>query len=148
MSVRPMRAGDVPPVVAIEEAVMDTPWSRSLVEAELQGGSGIRLVFELHGQVAGYVFFRFCGPEAELLRIAVREQSRRLGIGSTLLSAGVAALRCHHGVISCFLEVRSANRTALRFYAKEGFVEVGRRPGYYRQPSDDALILGLEIRDE
>lgn len=141
-----MRARDVAPVVAIEEAVMDTPWSRSLVEAEMQGGSGIRLVFEVHGQVAGYVFFRFCGPEAELLRIGVRDRSQRLGIGSTLLQAGVAALRCH-GVTSCMLEVRSANSTALRFYAKEGFVEVGRRPGYYRQPTDDALILGLELRD-
>ncbi len=141
-----MRAGDVVPVVAIEEAVMDTPWSRSLVEAELQGEHGIRLVFEMHGQVAGYGFFRFCGLEAELLRIGVRDRSRRLGIGRTLLRAGVAALR-RHGVTSCLLEVRSANSTALRFYAKEGFVEVGRRPGYYRQPSDDALILGLELRD-
>ncbi len=141
-----MRTGDVAPVVDIEESVMDAPWSRALVETELREANGFQLVFEMEGQLAGYVFFRFCGPEAELLRIGVRDRNRRLGTGRALLRAGIALL-WSHGVASCLLEVRSANSIALRFYAKEGFVEVGRRPGYYRQPIDDALILGLELRD-
>jgi ribosomal-protein-alanine N-acetyltransferase len=39
------------------------------------------------------------------------------------------------------LEVRSQNRIALRLYQSLGFEILGRRPHYYQQPDDDALIL-------
>ena len=43
------------------------------------------------------------------------------------------------------LEVRAGNAPAQALYERLGFREVGRRPGYYSQPADDALVLALEL---
>ena len=43
--------------------------------------------------------------------------------------------------ISLTLEVRVSNAPAIALYEKLGFVQVGRRPNYYRSPKEDALIL-------
>ena len=45
------------------------------------------------------------------------------------------------GVRTIFLEVRESNEGALRLYARAGFKENGRRAEYYREPTEDALIL-------
>ena len=48
------------------------------------------------------------------------------------------------GVSSLTLEVRASNYPAISLYEKLGFIQVGRRPGYYRSPREDALILQKE----
>ena len=45
---------------------------------------------------------------------------------------------------SLTLEVRSSNAPARALYEKLGFAQVGRRPNYYRNPKEDALILRKE----
>ena len=42
------------------------------------------------------------------------------------------------------LEVRASNAPAISLYQKMGFVQVGRRPNYYHNPKEDALILRKE----
>ncbi|HTT78304.1 MAG TPA: GNAT family N-acetyltransferase [Stellaceae bacterium] len=91
---------------------------------------------------AGFALARDLGDEVEILSLGVMPVCRRQGIGRALLDAvvGEAGRRRRGSVV---LEVAAANVAARRLYAGAGFVQVGRRPRYYRhrEGSDDALIL-------
>jgi ribosomal-protein-alanine N-acetyltransferase len=43
------------------------------------------------------------------------------------------------------LEVRPSNLPAISLYRKTGFREVGRRPGYYDDTREDAIIMSLRL---
>ena len=58
-----------------------------------------------------------------------------------MLAATVGQARAARAV-QMLLEVSAANPDALAFYAATGFVEIDRRPRYYRDGSD-ALVLRL-----
>jgi ribosomal-protein-alanine N-acetyltransferase len=84
--------------------------------------------------------FRVVADEMELLSLAVTPAWRRQGLACwlTRLALAVAGRK---GARAAFLEVRSANAPARRLYASLGFVETGRRPGYYQDPVEDAIVL-------
>ncbi|MEM6438425.1 MAG: GNAT family N-acetyltransferase [Pseudomonadota bacterium] len=82
------------------------------------------------------------GPaEAELLTLAVAPAARRAGRAKALLAAFEAAAADH--AQEAFLEVAEDNAPALTLYTQAGWIEAGRRPGYYRRASSriDALIF-------
>jgi ribosomal protein S18 acetylase RimI-like enzyme len=90
----------------------------------------------------GFVLARDLGDDVEILSLGVLPGGRRRGAGRALLDAIIAeAGRRRRG--SVVLEVAAANAAARRLYAGAGFVQVGRRPHYYRdtRESGDALIL-------
>ncbi len=78
--------------------------------------------------------------EAEILNLAVEASQRRQGIGWLLVQKAIAECKAA-GVKTIFLEVRESNEGALKLYARAGFQEGGRRAEYYREPTEDALIL-------
>ena len=83
------------------------------------------------------------GRVGELESIVVAASARRAGIGSAL--CGVVLDWCRRqGATEVMLEVRSASAAAIALYAGLGFAQAGRRPGYYRDPEDDALILRVQ----
>lgn len=140
MNIRSMQAADCQAVLGIERQCMGKPWSLSQIRSELDQGGGLRLVADHDGMVSGFVLFRCCLPEAELLRIAVHSERYGQGVGAALLEEGLSRLgRC--GVESCYLEVRSSNRAARKLYARCGFGEIGRRPRYYNSPQEDAVLM-------
>lgn len=99
------------------------------------------------GPVLGACLFRVAADEAEVLAFAVAPAFRRAGIGSRLLDACVAVCR-EAGAGAVFLEVAVDNDPATRLYRRRGFLEVGRRPNYYRSGTHavDALILRSSTR--
>ena len=80
---------------------------------------------------------------ADVMNVAVAPEARRQGVARALLEALEARLRAR-GVASLSLEVRPSNGPALALYESLGFTEAGRRPGYYRNPREDAWILRKE----
>ena len=97
------------------------------------------------GDVVGYIGSQIAFPEADVMNVAVRPEYRRRGVGQIL----VEALSTHLRNIDCeslTLEVRASNAPAIALYEKLGFAQVGRRPNYYRNPKEDALILRKELR--
>ena len=78
-----------------------------------------------------------CGPE-------IFERYRKQGIGQALVQGLVNHLQ-QNNVIALLLEVRVSNHPAISLYEKLGFVQVGRRPKYYHNPREDALILRKEL---
>lgn len=83
--------------------------------------------------------------DAELESVAVAETARRLGIGAALCEA-VAQWCRGEGATELLLEVRGSSAGAIALYRGLGFVVVGRRAGYYRDPTDDAVQMRLELK--
>lgn len=113
-------------------------WTERDFEGLLGGEGAARcLAAEVGGQVAGFlVYRRVAASELEILNLAVDPGLRRRGIGRALLQRLPA--ECSDEV---FLEVRAENASAQRFYSEAGFREAGRRPDYYRNPSDAAIVM-------
>ncbi len=92
------------------------------------------------GRVVAYVLGRLIAPEAEIYRIAVRKDKRRHGIGYRLLDYAIKTER-GRGLESVFLEVRESNVPARNLYFSHGFKEIGIRRGYYRDPTENAVVM-------
>lgn len=107
--------------------------------------SSVCRVAEEDGKVSGLIVFRIIADEAEILNLAVESRRRRRGIASRLIQDAFAVCKAA-GVKTIFLEVRDSNEAARNLYARIGFAENSRRPKYYRQPVEDALVLkrGIE----
>jgi len=114
------------------------PWNAAEFAA-LLAGPGVFLL----GDAAGFVLGRALAGEAELLTLAVAPEARRRGAARLLLAAFEAGAVAR-GAAEAFLEVAADNAPALGLYQGAGWVEAGRRRGYYRRaegPATDALIL-------
>ncbi len=107
-------------------------------------GSPVVHVCQQDGAVVAVVQWRNLGAEAEVLDIAVAERHRRHGNARFLLEKFLELLR-QHGIRDVFLEVRESNFPAIALYRKFGFFSSGRRPNYYRDPQEAAILLHLKI---
>ena len=94
-------------------------------------------------RVVGFAGVWLMAGEAHLTVIAVREASRRLGIGELLLMAAIS-LATRHNARLLTLEVRASNVPSIKLYEKYGFVRVGVRRGYYSEDGEDALLMSIE----
>lgn len=94
---------------------------------------------ESENRAAGFVLGRVLADEMEILNLAVAPDRRRRGFGRRLVAEATAQARAR-GAARCWLEVRTSNQAALRFYRALGFVEQGRRRNYYRDPVEDAAV--------
>lgn len=115
-------------------------WSAAMFAGHL-GQTG---VFGLVHRAGGLVLARVAADEAEILTLCVAPEARRRGAGAALLAAA-ATRAAAAGAGRLFLEVAEANAAARALYAGAGFVEVGKRRGYYG-PGRHALILGRNLR--
>ena len=124
------------------EVENSSPWSREDIDKEVGRYDRAHYVAvdEGMGVIIGWCCCRFLDDQAELLKIAVLGSMRKRGVASILLAHLLKDL-ADRGVQALFLEVRSRNFPALRFYRKHGFTEIGRRQRYYSSPEDDALVL-------
>lgn len=107
-----------------------------------QTGSNQIYVCESAGEVVAVLQSRQTDHQLEILDIAVDSRHRRKGF-ATLLLQSVLHLAKQRGAHEFFLEVRESNAAALTLYRKFGFVVTGRRPNYYRDPTEGALLLRL-----
>ena len=77
------------------------------------------------------------------MNLTVTPEGRGRGLGRFLLRLA-KDLATRRGAREAFLEVRESNLAARALYRSAGFSEVGRRPGYYTRPREDALLLRHE----
>ena len=144
--VRPMKVEDLGWVIEIAASLTTAPrWTYDVYARAISSDSPvsrIALVIEEAGQLVGYAVAKILPPEAELESIAIAEKAQGKGLGRELLSALLLEAK-QAGVEEILLEVRESNRRAATVYGHAGFVEDGRRRGYYRNPTEDAVLFRL-----
>ena len=138
-----MDSRHVAQVAALEKQCFSDPWSESSVASELSNPLSAWLVAMDGDVLAGYVGSQSVMGESDMMNIAVDAHYRRQGIAQALVKELVAQLK-EKGNHSLTLEVRISNQPAIALYEKLGFEHVGKRPNYYRNPKEDALILRKE----
>lgn len=138
-----MTDAHVAQIARLEKQCFSDPWSEKSVASELNNRLSLWLVALDGATVAGYIGSQSVGDEADMMNVAVHPDYRRRGIARELVMGLVAALEAK-GVHSLALEVRASNAPAIALYEQLGFIQVGRRPNYYRNPKEDALILRKE----
>lgn len=111
------------------------------VRGEFQGW-----VAEKGTRVRGFIVARVVADEVEVLNLAVEPAARRTGIGSRLLAEALEHARSA-GARRVFLEVRESNHGARAFYERNGFRLSSRRPRYYSDPPEDALVLSSDLEN-
>lgn len=140
--IRPMTAADVPSVAALEKLCFSDPWSVSSIASELDNPLSLWLVWEEDGTAAAYLGVQRVPPQADVMNVAVSPALRRRGIARALFAELERRLP---EIDELFLEVRTSNSGAIALYRTLGFEQVGRRPNYYLDPREDALILRKEL---
>ena len=144
MIIRKMEQRDVPAIAELEKICFSDPWSENSIASELDNRLSCWLVAEQNESVVGYVGSQSVLDAADMMNIAVAPEYRKQGIGKALIEALMEYLR-QKKVIALLLEVRVSNASAIALYQKMGFEQVGRRPKYYRNPREDALIMRREL---
>ncbi|MGB9408502.1 MAG: ribosomal protein S18-alanine N-acetyltransferase [Terracidiphilus sp.] len=151
VQIRRMTPADLDRVMEIAQSLKEAPhWPRANYVAALDSDAlprRIALVTEgaQPGKVAGFAVASLMPPQAELEIIAVAAQHQRHGLAGRLFAQLEADLGKAQ-VNEVILEVRASNLPALGLYRRLGFVETSRRPRYYHDPIEDAVLmhLGLE----
>ncbi len=140
-SIRPMRADDLPQVLAVERASFVQPWSEGLFLDELaHADTRTWLVADSEWGIVGFGGLMQNLTDGHILDLAVRPDSRGRGVGRALVSALIERA-VELGIHRMTLEVRPSNGVAQRLYEEAGFVSVGRRRGYYEDSDEDAIIM-------
>jgi ribosomal-protein-alanine N-acetyltransferase len=144
--IRPMRMEDLEQVQAIDDQSFSMPWPASAYRYELtENQNSLVWVAEISlstgaRQVVGVMVAWLIVDEAHIATLAVHPDYRRQGIARRML---VNALRevIQRGFHLATLEVRAGNIPAQNLYRGFKFDVVGRRYRYYRDNSEDALIM-------
>jgi ribosomal-protein-alanine N-acetyltransferase len=149
LTVKPLRAEDVPAVAAIHVTAFSERVEHSLARAaaslreELVRPWASVWVAWRGPEAVGAIVLWVVADEVHLLDVATHPESRRQGVGRALVEQAIAVARTH-GAKRLFLEVRRSNEAAIGLYKAAGFEEVGVRRRYY--PDDeDALDMTLTL---
>lgn len=143
MEIIQMNESHVTQVAELEKLCFSDPWSENSITSELVNKLSYWLVAVEGDTVAGYIGSQSVLGESDMMNVAVHPDFRRQGIAKRLVLTLVEGLKVR-GNHCLSLEVRASNEPAIRLYEKLGFLQVGRRPKYYRNPREDALILRKE----
>ncbi len=142
---RKMTSEDLEEVISIDQVSFSLPWPPRSFQYELTDNPASRCwVAELDGHVVGMLVGWLIVDEIHIATIATHPDFRGRGIGKKLLSFALEAAM-DEGAISTFLEVRESNTAALEMYRKFGYVEDGRREGYYKDNAEAAILMSAPL---
>lgn len=143
-SIRRGGASDATGIAACHARCFADNWGAEVIARLLADPVRTAWVVETGSKVVGFLIAAQAADEIEILSVGVDPSARRAGTARALL-ARLDAHAAAHRALRIFLEVASANEAARSLYQASGYVEVGRRRGYYRDPAggpaDDALVL-------
>jgi ribosomal-protein-alanine N-acetyltransferase len=138
--------GDLDAVAALEAATFTNPWTRDMLERELQQSNVARVYI---ARVPGHRAAAFCAcwlvyDELHINTIAVAPELRRQGLATALINR-ILREAAAEGAVRVYLEVRRSNEAAQALYESLGFSVAGVRRNYYSSPVEDALVLTRAI---
>ncbi len=144
LMIRKMTLQDLAQVVAIDQVSFSLPWPARSFQFELTDNEASRCwVADLDGGIVAMLVGWFIVDELHVATIATHPEFRGRGIGREILLCALRAAK-EEGAVKSFLEVRESNEVAQKMYHNFGFVEDGRRKGYYKDNGEDAILMSLD----
>ena len=149
VSLRALNSADADQIANLHARTFRIAWDAAEFERLLSVrlSRGVAATDGPRGRIVGFILLSGVSPEMEILSIAVSPARQGQGIARRLLERAFGQLAAE-GFKTIFLEVEQGNASALRLYARTGFREIGRRPGYYRTASGEpaaALVMRRDI---
>ncbi|BAV55701.1 TPA: ribosomal protein S18-alanine N-acetyltransferase [Streptococcus pyogenes] len=119
-----------------------SPWTLEQVLIDIWRDQTDYFLLYDHDKLLGFLAIQDLAGEVEMTQIAILPSHQGLGLASQLMT--------HLGSIESdiFLEVRESNHRAQGLYQKFGFKFIGKRPDYYRNPIETALLMKREGKND
>jgi ribosomal-protein-alanine N-acetyltransferase len=144
LAIRSAVLNDVPAILALEQQAPGAAhWTREQYNQLVS--SGVVLVAEEAGSLCGFVCAQAVAGEWEIENVVVAAAFLRRGIADELMRTLIPRAK-NASASAILLEVRESNLAARGLYEKQGFREVGRRPAYYKNPAEDAILYTLRLQ--
>ena len=131
-------------ILETERASFPSPWSLNMFKEEINRQVSRLWVLLKDEEFAGHICFWMLDDEIHSMNIAVHPSRRGKGLGRYLLNKMIET-GVSEGVKAAWLEVRPSNVMARMLYQKRGFREIARRPRYYRDSNEDAIVMSLSL---
>ena len=129
-------------IAKLEQLCFADPWSETALGVLCrEHGYGVVIPApDPDAPALAYAGMTYAADEASVTNVAVHPDHRRRGLGKAVMNALMKQARAV-GACALYLEVRASNEAAIALYRTLGFDEIGRRPGFYRHPTEDALLM-------
>ncbi len=128
----------------IMRSAFSSPWGIKEFEDGLKLSYNICMVAEDGDLVIGFCIFRVLFDTADLDMIVVSKDYRNQSIGSHMIDLGIKEIKKTEAQ-RIMLEVRDSNTEARRLYERMGFKQISTRKEYYANPSEDAIIMEMNL---
>ena len=141
---------EIPTVLSIEERNSDYPWSQLRFTTSIENSDNLCYCLSLNGKTIGYLIAMLALDTTDILNIGIDPDFKRQGHGTALLNHLIEELKKRH-ISEILLEVRAGNKSAIRFYKRQGFKEISVRKNYYMKNSknqsqrEDGIIMRIKI---
>jgi len=137
----PAKASAIPFILSVQRACpAASQWKPTDYTAAIAQPDRLVLIAEKDSKILGFAVVYTGIPEWELENVAVAPDSRRSGIGRALMAALINLAR-KAGATEIRQEIRISNTAAQKLGLSVGFIQEGRRPDYYRDRVEDALLF-------
>ena len=123
-----------------KEIFINSAFNKSYMETLIKAVNSFIYTYIIDDKVCGYLMVLDSIDVYEILAIATIEKYRNKGIAQELLDKIKTK--------DIFLEVRESNQVAINFYKKNKFKEISVRKNYYSEPTENAIIMKLEVNNE
>ena len=151
-TLRRISLGDVPDLLRIAEECRLSPWSEDdYIEEAIRTDAAMLCLESEASEIIGFLVGRRVRStdtarefDAELYNIGVKTGFRKHGCGGMLLNRFLEICR-NDAVHSVWLDVRTSNKNAIKFYRKFGFIEYDLRKGFYNNPAEDGIVMRLSL---
>jgi ribosomal-protein-alanine N-acetyltransferase len=142
---------DLDKILTIDRNAFQQPWHRKsfLEELACENAYGYAVKTQRvdhRTEIIAYAFLRVLLTEMHILRLAVAAEFQAIGVASWLLQQ-CFSLAKQKKVYSVYIEVRPTNKTAIALYRKSGFQLLAKRPAYYPETGEDALVMVKHLKE-
>lgn len=146
--IKPMTADYAPILSELDEMCIEEPWSEQGFLAELEKDTSVfRIAEDVNGNILGFCGTYIVCEDADIAQIVVAPDARRQKVGTWLLEDAIGQAK-KKGATVLHLDVREGNMAARSLYESMGFVQDGKRAGFYAHPKEDAILYSLSLKEE
>jgi ribosomal-protein-alanine N-acetyltransferase len=143
IAIRAATLSDVPKIRALEQrAAFASHWTVAQYSKLIE--NGIVLLAERADTLCGFITAQAAGEDWEIENVVTAAEFLRQGIASKLIREIIERAR-EANAAKVLLEVRASNDVACSLYERIGFIEAGRRRGYYSGPTEDGILYAKPL---